>query len=187
MRLTSLAFAAATLTTACSSQQLADFNQAMKPKAGQPAPAAPATPAGGSVRGYEPSTEQVQALKRHIGTGTGDAAMAQARQEAATHIERAVMGHACQPKAGAGGAFMNTMMAPNTMNMLYFPSPRQGMHYDTGSQCLDVVRVDGWTMPARNALNFRAVFASKASGEGASRSYQMVKQPEGAWLFTAVN
>lgn len=181
------------MLAACSTQQLADFNQAIKPKAGQsastgqPAPTGATGTTGTALRGYEPTADQVQMLKGHLGSRTGDAALLQARQEAASYIERAVMGMACQPKAGASSSFMNSMMAPNTMNMTYFPSIRQGMQYDTGARCLDVVRIDGWSMPARNALNFRAVFSSKASGESGSRSFQMVKQPEGVWLYTAVN
>jgi hypothetical protein len=195
MRLTTLALpAVAALIAACSSQQVADFNQAIKPKsaAGQPTQtptAAPAPAPGSAARGFEPTAEQVQVLKRHIATGASDAAMTQARQEAAVHIERAVMGMACAPKTVGYPVmgFMETMKAPNGSIDTTFGAPRQSMRYDTGGQCLDVVRLDAWSMPARNALTFRAVFASKASGEGASKTYQMVKQPEGAWLFTAAN
>lgn len=64
--------------------------------------------------------------------------------------------------------------------MLYVSS----MHYHNKEQCLNVARVSGWTSPALNTLRFEVVYLAEDSGEVVKQNNEVVKQPDGDWLFT---
>lgn len=77
---------------------------------------------------------------------------------------------------------LNRFSAPDA-SLHGFVQTNIAMRYHPSSQCLDVQRVDGWTLKARNAFRFRALYASAHSGESTQRHYELVKQPDGAWLL----
>lgn len=60
--------------------------------------------------------------------------------------------------------------------------PMIRMQYHDKATCLDVVRLQGWSMPARNALKFEVVFEAPDSGESMKNDYTLVRQPDGVWL-----
>ncbi|MBH9576892.1 hypothetical protein [Inhella proteolytica] len=62
-------------------------------------------------------------------------------------------------------------------------APMPKMKYHDSNQCLDVLRVQGWTMPADNALQFEVAYKAADSGEVAKSSHEVVRQPDGSWLF----
>lgn len=72
-------------------------------------------------------------------------------------------------------------------NMAVNPLPFDRAEYHPKDLCMDVTRIDGWAMPARNALTFVANFESRESGERARIRFEMVKQSDGRWLFTKSN
>ncbi|MBR3481987.1 MAG: hypothetical protein IKH45_03750, partial [Neisseriaceae bacterium] len=53
--------------------------------------------------------------------------------------------------------------------------------YHPKDKCLDVVRVFGWKMPARNALEFYVVYSSEISGETYKAHIEM-RHEDGEWL-----
>lgn len=59
-----------------------------------------------------------------------------------------------------------------------------GMKYHDKQQCVTVARVSGWTSPALNALQFDVMYLAEDSGETATQHHEIVKQPDGVWLFT---
>lgn len=69
---------------------------------------------------------------------------------------------------------------PNTNNM--YVSPTIGMNYHK-SGCVNVIRVNGWTMPAKNVVKFNVSYESPTTGEGTSRSFTAIEQDDGSWLF----
>ena len=58
------------------------------------------------------------------------------------------------------------------------------MPYHNKGTGVSVSRIHGWNAPALNALRFEVVYLAEDSGESAKTSHQVVKQPDGAWLFT---
>ena len=74
----------------------------------------------------------------------------------------------------------NNMGAITTSNagLIYNPS---GFGYHPDGKCVDVVRVYGWEMPARNVLRFVVVYSSEISGETSKSSVEM-RHEDGEWL-----
>ena len=48
-------------------------------------------------------------------------------------------------------------------------------------KCVDVARVYGWKMPARNVLEFVVVYSSEISGESSKSAVKMINN-DGEWL-----
>jgi hypothetical protein len=125
------------------------------------------------------SEAQAQAMHRHLSSKLGDRALLQAREEAKDNIEKILALSACYPDWQ-----ISRYLAPYSMEgRSDHEAPMLGMNYHPKSQCLGVVRIDNWKMTAKNAFSFRAVFVSEASAESRSIHYEMVKQPDGAWLL----
>ena len=84
---------------------------------------------------------------------------------------------------GTLGARLNKFAAPGKVyDIVDPPAPR--MRYHNKGTCVSVLRIQGWKMPAKNALQFEASFVSDASGEVLKYYFEVVKQPNGEWLFT---
>jgi hypothetical protein len=127
-----------------------------------------------------PTPAQIEALQNQLTVKNADGLVSSARQEAWPTIQRVIGFVACYPGYD-GERYLGQYRAPNNGSIW---GVMASLHYHPKSQCLTVVRLDNWSMPARNALAFRAVYISEASGEGRDRTYELVKQPDGAWLFT---
>jgi len=107
--------------------------------------------------------------------------IAQAISEAEPTIKDVLSRMACLQKIEPDRA-LGRHLAPDS-EPRFFVVPIPTMKYHSNGQCLSITRVDGWQMPARNVLQFRAVYESQASGESKSLIYKMIKQPDGAWLM----
>ena len=88
---------------------------------------------------------------------------------------------------------INTISANNSRLIYFAANSPQGvapmlfsssMHYHNKEQCVTVSRVSGWTSPALNALRFEVVYLADDSGEVVKQNNEVVKQPDGEWLFT---
>ena len=62
--------------------------------------------------------------------------------------------------------------------------PMRKVPYHNQNACLTVTRIHGWTSPALNALRFEVVFLAEDSGESAKTALEIIKQPDGQWLFS---
>lgn len=56
--------------------------------------------------------------------------------------------------------------------------------YHNKNQCLSVAKIQGWRVPALNALQFEVLYLADDSGETRKENYQIVRQPDGEWQFT---
>lgn len=65
-----------------------------------------------------------------------------------------------------------------------FVSPVGVMSHHPRTQCLDVQRLDGWQVKAKNAFHFRALYVSAESGESATKGFELTRQPDGNWLVS---
>lgn len=63
-----------------------------------------------------------------------------------------------------------------------YVQPTLNMNYHR-SGCLNIQSIHSIKMSAANALYFKVRYISPSSEEGASRIYNVIKQPDGEWLF----
>ncbi|MCX7113373.1 MAG: hypothetical protein NTX45_25345 [Proteobacteria bacterium] len=87
---------------------------------------------------------------------------------------------------GYDGSKLNRYSAPGKLypNNNYIGAPIPQMRHHNKSSCATVFQVHGWKMSARNALQFEVSYISDISGEVVKGSYEVIKQPNGEWLFT---
>ena len=67
-----------------------------------------------------------------------------------------------------------------------YPNSSLRMKYHDRNKCVSVRAMDEWTMPALNALKFRAVFFAEDSGETVSFNYLFKKVDDGSWKLEAL-
>ena len=77
---------------------------------------------------------------------------------------------------------LNIFAAPGKDFSNHSPPMVQVRYHDKGA-CLTVVRLQGWTKPARNALKFEAVYEAQDSGDAVKSNHTLMRQPDGNWLF----
>lgn len=151
-----------------------------------------ATPAQSRTSQYAPAgarlpamtAAQLQTLQAHKLSANTDAALTAARHEAWPVIEKVIGVVSCYPEWNPS-RYIGQYLAPG-MNSMEVAAPMHTMNYHPKTQCVSVARMDNWSMPARNAIAFRAVYLSDSSGESKSFNYELVKQPDGAWLYRRV-
>lgn len=133
----------------------------------------------------ELTPQQVIELREKINTTIPDNTLSLARNEAASNIENFIINFSCA-RDDAPAKYTRSLIAPNaSINSML--SPRMGMKYHNPNQCLLPQSIDGWNLPARNALKFKSTFISQSSGETKTVFFEMVKQTSGNWLFTKAN
>lgn len=146
--------------------------------------AAPAsTPAG--TRGALPglariSPEQRAAITDRLGKPQQSEDLQQSIAEAKATLQPFLERVSCIPDYNVSS--LNVFAAPGYSFAIYVsPSPRT--QYHDKSVCMDLVRLQGWSKPARNALRVEAIFEAADSGESTKASYLLVRQPDGVWLL----
>lgn len=182
--------AAAALLGGCTStlqkvnEDLGQINRAMggnpSPSAGTAAPSI--STAGKSAPGAQISREQEQTILQSLATKNSNTALNQAVAEASQNISGFIKISSCQNTYGRGSR-LNIYGAPGR-DFSYADGVMMSMPYHDKSRCLSVLRLQGWDMPAKNALRFEVVYVSDSSGESQKRNHELVKQPTGEWLFT---
>lgn len=58
------------------------------------------------------------------------------------------------------------------------------VQYHNKAACMTITRIQGWNAPALNALQFEVTYKADDSGEIGKSQHEIVRQPDGAWLFT---
>nr|WP_273264915.1 hypothetical protein [Pseudomonas sp.] len=138
-------------------------------------------PANQRKIGSSITQEQELKIKSSLATRTNDNAINQAIAEASPVIENFAKAESCINNHLDSSLEMYT--APGgKMNTSY--APMMPMRYHDRSKCVSVAKIQGWFMPAKNALQFEIVYISEISGEVQKRGHEVVKQTNGEWLFT---
>ena len=148
-------------------------------------PRRPAAPSpSGARRNLAPISAQQQAKIRSAlaGKGLKDERAKQNLSEASETISAFLENVGCIPASDGGG--LNVFAAPgHRFSPNGFASPMLSTRYHDKSACLSVVRIQGVTAPALNALRFEVVYLADDSGESTIKHHELVKQPDGQWLF----
>jgi hypothetical protein len=116
-----------------------------------------------------------------------DKRTAAAMDEAMPTIKKIISIHQCL-KNNNGLLQMNFHAVPGTdiskLRNPYWPKtglPINDMEFHDNNKCLSVQSLDNWSMPALNALLFRAVYFAEDSGESANFLYLFKKVDDGSW------
>jgi hypothetical protein len=128
------------------------------------------------------SEQQAKIMAAVSGKGLKDQRVKQNLVEAADAISGFLRINSCI--ANYNGLSLNIYAAPNHQ----FPgsnylSPMSGARYHDKNSCLTILRLQGITAPALNALRFEAVYLAEDSGESVIKEHEAVRQPDGQWLF----
>lgn len=116
-----------------------------------------------------------------------DKRTAAAIDEAMPTVKKILAIHQCA-KDGDSLRQMNVYAVPG-VNMAhsgygsesYYPNSTWFMKYHNYDKCVSVSALDQWTMPAFNALQFRAVYFADDSGETINFAYLFKKTDDGSW------
>jgi hypothetical protein len=116
-----------------------------------------------------------------------DKAVAVAMNEALPIIKKVLGIHQCLNDS-AGLRQMNFYAVPGTDITAGRVNPYgrlvglpMNMEYHDKNKCLSVQTLDQWSMPALNALQFRAVYFADDSGETVNFLYLFKKVDDGSW------
>lgn len=161
-------------------RDLSSINRGLANAAG--APRAP-KPAGGAPDLAPISARQLEQIDAALRVKEQNPAIAQAIIEAAPVIRDFIKINACL--TGYNGTFLNAYLAPgrSESSFGYLGAPMPQMRYHDKSTCVTVLRFGGWTMPARNAIQFEVVYQAEDSGETLKSYHELRRQPGNDWLF----
>ena len=131
-----------------------------------------------------PTPSQVETFEKAIAASV-QADIQTNKNEAADLISLIVQTSACATSGPAWNRLNRVSESPqNHTYGLY--SPMRNMQYHNKTSCLDVIRIDKWAKPAKNALSFRVQLISGQSDEAASLAFVLVKSMEGQWLIKSI-
>jgi hypothetical protein len=128
------------------------------------------------------TTAQQNKIAKELVKKTGQKKMQTKMSEASSVIQEFLENDSCINDWSANSSRL-MYFAPNSPQ-LFGPMLVGSMRYHNKQQCLTVARIGGWTSPALNAIAFSVTFQAEDSGEVVQRSHELVKQPDGEWLFT---
>ena len=136
-----------------------------------------------TMRGYAVvSTEQQQAIATEILRVVPNENIRQVVKDAmptlSVHIERL----SCLAEE-AGLSALLEYAAPGA-RISFWNRGMAYVQYHNKNACMTITRVHGWNAPALNALQFEVTYKADDSGEVGKSQHEIVKQPDGAWLFT---
>lgn len=123
------------------------------------------------------SAEQQASLLQALQGQQGDKRIASSLREASPTIKTVLEKRACNSSAGTAVYTAPGRDFASLLPMSYTP-------YHNKAACLSVARIHGWKMQALNALSFEVVYLADDSGETIKMDHEVVKQPDGAWLFS---
>jgi hypothetical protein len=78
--------------------------------------------------------------------------------------------------------YLGDYQVPGTGNA-YYLAAMNATHYHDRSQCLTIRRISSVQQASADTLSFRVLFVADDSNESADRTFGMVRQPDGRWLF----
>ena len=149
-------------------------------------PPKPAPAPRNAIRGYAAPTDAQQIGFQHeISKNVTNNKIRPLVSEAAPAIAAFIGQLACMVD-DTGASALSAHAAPGTdlQNRYVEMRPMRLAKYHDKSSCMSVSRGHGWKAPANNALQFEVLYKADDSGEISKLSHEVVRQADGAWLFT---
>ena len=130
-----------------------------------------------SSRTPRPTAEQQQKID-NLTFKADNAQIRQAIAEAKPNIQKMLRMTSCFNAQG-----VNVIGTSDSKYSIHNPDSGTGLtfRYHPKDKCLDVARVFGWEMPARNVLKFHVIYSSEISGETYNARVEM-RHEDGEWL-----
>jgi hypothetical protein len=130
--------------------------------------------------------EQQNQIAQELSRKVPDARMQALITDASPAIKEFIGKVSCLPPNTSDGTKYKNLFAIFAVpgRDLFILSPLNNTPYHNKSACLTVKKIQGWTAPALNALQFEVVYTAEDSGESAKKQHQTIKQPDGTWLFS---
>jgi hypothetical protein len=149
-------------------------------------PPNPGKPRGAAMRGFAPATDaQQEGFQQEVSKNVASQKIRPQVSDAAPAIAALIGQLACMvDHTGASALKAHAAPGVDLHNRYVGLRPMRLARYHDKSSCMSVSRVHGWKAPANNALQFEVVYKADDSGEISKLSHEVVRQPDGAWLFT---
>lgn len=128
-----------------------------------------------------PTPSQKQAIHSAI-SKSDNPTINLAINEARKNIETLALSASCNSDYELIG--IGAILSSHATNRTNLWSPISGMQYAPRNQCLTVMRIGGWAMPAKNTLSFTIVYQSDVSDENKISQVEMQKEG-GVWLVVS--
>ncbi len=169
---------------ACSTEQLHKFNQDLAALNGGLADNSSPTAKPGTMAVNAPSTDKTAPTKLIVPNDTRTKA---AMDAALPNVKKILAIHQCV-KVDEGMLQLNYYTVSGVSIRAYgnYPDHQWFMKYHDKNKCVGVQAIDSWTMPAMNALQFRAVYFAEDSGETVNFGYLMKKTEDGSWKLESL-
>lgn len=130
------------------------------------------------------SEAQIGRIASEILKNVTDASMKARASEASPRIKEVLERLSCAQGSDSGWMQIYAVPGAPFGPGGAFNYPMRKVPYHNQNSCVTVSRVHGWSSPALNALRFEAVFLAEDSGESSKLALEIIKQPDGQWLFS---
>jgi hypothetical protein len=143
--------------------------------------------AGGIVMATQPDTSQSKPTQLIV---PKDKRVATAMNEAMPTIKKVLGVHQCVQdwqslrQMNIYAVSGENMAKPGVFADGTFPNSSYLLKYHDLNKCVSITTVDQWSMPALNALLFRAVYFADDSGETVNFLYLFKKVDDGSWKIS---
>ena len=129
----------------------------------------------------QPTAAQRQELAKLLDGPSIPAPMRPIFQQTRESMTRVLLYLSCYPGWDAW-KYLGEYQVPGTGNA-YYLAAMNATHYHDRSQCLTIRRIRSVQQTSADAFSFRVLFVADDSNESADRTFGMVRQPDGHWLF----
>jgi hypothetical protein len=132
----------------------------------------------------QPTDAQLQELAHGMASPLIPAQIQPMWQQAHDNIAKVLLDVSCYPGFDVW-KYLGRYKAPgsNLDHSLTAVGAMSGMKYHSKSACVTVTRIGSWQPRANNAFAFKVLFVADDSGESVEQNFELVRQPDGDWLF----
>jgi alpha-glucosidase len=130
----------------------------------------------------QPAPEQLQQLKMAIHGPGVPLPVRPSWNEALPTLTKVILYLSCYPNWDAWN-HLHAYQVPGVTGTTYYLSAMNATRYHDRHQCLTVRGIHSVSQSSPDAFSFRVLFVADDSKESADRTFGMVRQADGRWLF----
>jgi hypothetical protein len=130
----------------------------------------------------QPTAEQLRQLKMAVHGPGVPLPIRPSWNQALPSITQVILYLSCYPSWDAWN-HLHAYQVPGITGTTYYLSAMNATRYHDKHQCLTVRGIHSVAQSSADAFSFRVLFVADDSKESADRTFGMVRQPDGRWLF----
>jgi hypothetical protein len=130
----------------------------------------------------QPTPSQIQQLKTALQGPGIPIPVRPSWSQALPNITSVIMYLSCYPGWDAWN-HLHAYQTQGVSSTTYYLSAMNATRYHDRHQCLTVKGIHSVEQASPDAFSFRVLFEAQDSNESADRTFGMVRQPDGTWLF----